>query len=143
MDLVTAIGLMALTIVAFWRTTHLYFLSDDFVLLKYARSLHGAFWPLFAAVMFAIHGTRPEAAVWIAGRCDLISTFFVLCGLLLFIRSQNELPSVGYVYGFASLACMILAILTKESAYVFPFLLVLLLVSDGHWSWRRLTGLIS
>ena len=205
MDLVTAIGLMALTIVAFWRTTHLYFLSDDFVLLKYARSLHGAFWPLFtagggdgffrpigyislvftsawaganpvlwhsaalalhitntvlvymlaamlgrsrlaaifAAVLFAIHGTRPEAAVWIAGRFDLLSTFFVLCGLLLFIRSQNELASVGYVYGFASLACMILAILTKESAYVFPFLLVLLLVSDGHWSWRRLTGLIS
>jgi len=38
---------------------------------------------------------------------------------------------------------MILAILTKESAYIFPFLLVLLLVSDGHWSWRRLAGPIS
>jgi hypothetical protein len=98
---------------------------------------------IFAAVLFAIHGTRPEAAVWIAGRFDLLSTFFVLCGLLFFIRSQNELASIGYVYGFASLACMILAILTKESAYVFPFLLVQLLVSDGHWSWRRLAVLIS
>src|SRR6267142_498754 len=204
-DLVTAIGLMALTITAFWRTTHLYFLSDDFVLLKHARSLHGAFRPLFttgggdgffrpigyislaftsacaganpvrwhatalaihitntvlvymlaamlgrsrlaaifAAVLFAIHGTRPEAAVWIAGRFDLLSTFFVLCGLVFFIGSQHELASIRYVYAFASLACMILAILTKESAYVFPFLLILLLVSDGHWSWRRLAGLIS
>src|SRR5438132_2562453 len=203
-DVVTAFGLMVLTITAFWRT-HLYFLSDDFVLLKHASSLHGAFWPLFttgggdgffrpigyislaftsayagaspvlwhatalalhitntvlvymlavmlgrsrlaaifAAVLFAIHGTRPEAAFWIAGRFDLLSTFFVVCGLIFFIRSQNELASIGYVYGFASLACMILAILTKESAYVFPLLLILLLVSDGHWSWRRLTGLIS
>ncbi len=196
---------MVLTITAFWRTTHLYFLSDDFVLLKHASLLHGAFWPLFtsgggdgffrpigyislaftsawagaspvlwhatalalhitntvlvyifaamlgrsrlaaifAAALFAIHGTRPEAAVWIAGRFDLLSTFFVLCGLQFFMRSQNELASIGHVYAFASLACMILAILTKESAYVFPFLLALLLVSDGHWSWQRLAGLIS
>src|SRR5258708_23768780 len=46
-DAVTAFGLMVLTFTAFCRTIHLYFLSDDFVLLKQANSLNGPFWPLF------------------------------------------------------------------------------------------------
>ncbi len=204
-DIAAVFGLVAVTATAFWRTLHSYFLSDDFVLLKHARSFHGVFRPLFttgggdgffrpigylslaltsawagaspvlwhatalslhianavlvymlglvlgrsrlaaifAATLFAIHGTRPEVAVWIAGRFDLLSTFFVLCGLLFFIRSETEAAPVGYVYAFASLTFMILAILTKESAYVFPFLLVLLLVLEGQWSWRRLDGVIS
>src|SRR5205085_3286207 len=44
---VTAIGLTVLTVSAFWRAIHLYFFSDDFVLLKHARSLRGALKPLF------------------------------------------------------------------------------------------------
>src|SRR5205814_3491964 len=44
--------------------------------------------------------------------------------------------------GVGAMACMILAILTKESAYVFPFFLVLLLVSRRHWSRKRLATLI-
>src|SRR5258708_20483858 len=125
---------MVLTFTAFCRTIHLYFLLDDFVLLKQGNSLNGPFWPLFttgggdgffrpigyislavtsawagaspvlwhatalalhiintvlvymlaamlgrsrlaaifAAMLFAINGTRPEAAVWIAGRFDLL-----------------------------------------------------------------------
>src|SRR5947209_3147339 len=139
-DIAAVLGLVVVTATAFWRTIHSYFLSDDFVLLKHARSFHGAFRPLFttgggdgffrpvgyvwlaltsacagarpilwhatalalhianavlvymlalvsgrsrlaaifAATLFAIHGTRPEVAVWIAGRFDLLSTFFVL-----------------------------------------------------------------
>ena len=32
---------------------------------------------VFGAALFAIRGTRPEVAVWIAGRFDLLSTFGV------------------------------------------------------------------
>lgn len=203
-DVIAIIGLMVFTVTAFWRTIHFYFLSDDFVLLKHARSVRGAWRPLFttgggdgffrpigymslaftsawaggspvlwhaaalalhitnsalvymlarklarsrlaaifAAAVFAIHGTRPEAVVWIAGRFDLLSTFFVLCGFLFFIRAQNELPGKCYVYCVGSMACMILAILTKESAYVFPFFLALFLVSRGHCSLRQIASLI-
>lgn len=81
----------------------------------------------FAAMLFAVHGTRPEAAVWMAGRFDLLATFFVLCGLLLYLRSRT----------LTSLACMALAILTKESAYVFPLLLVFLPVADLRSFWKR------
>src|ERR1022692_468378 len=135
-DVSAVLGLLVLTIAAYWRTMDLYFLSDDFVLLRHAKALHGAFRPLFttgggdgffrpigyvslaftwafagtspalwrvpalalhitntvlvymlvlmlrrsrlgaifAAVLFAIHGTRPEVVVWIAGRFDLLST---------------------------------------------------------------------
>jgi hypothetical protein len=81
----------------------------------------------FAATLFAIHGTRPEAAVWIAGRFDLVATFFVLAGLLFFMSSYREASTMGYLYETGSLVCMVLAILTKESAYIFPLILVRLL----------------
>src|SRR5438067_13418184 len=49
MDVVVASGLMALNIAAFWRTIHLYFRSDDFVLLNHAKELRYALWQLFTA----------------------------------------------------------------------------------------------
>ena len=173
---------MGFTIAAFWRTLHFCFLSDDFVLVKLANTIHFAMRPLFrtaggdgffrpigcislavtsmwagvsptawhltalalhiinwvlvfmlatqlgrsrmaaifAAALFAVHGTRPEAVAWIAGRFDLVATFFVLAGLLFFVRSHLT----------ASLLWMAMAILSKESAYIFPLLLVLAPIAD-------------
>jgi hypothetical protein len=88
----------------------------------------------FAAALFAIHGTRPETAAWIAGRFDLLATFFVLAGLLFF--------STGYPYQIASLVCMVLAILSKESAYIFPLLLLLFLIAKRDLSRSRIISLI-
>lgn len=74
---------------------------------------------LFAAALFSIHGSRPEAAVWLAARFDLLSTFFVLAGLLFFLWEKPvSIP--------AALACMVVAMLSKEVGYVFPLLIVLL-----------------
>ncbi len=174
--------LILVTWLTFWRTIHFSFLSDDFIVVRYASQFppalsslfaapggDGFFRPIgnlslavtalwagynpvawhaaaiaihaanvvlvarlaheffssrltvsFAALLFAIHGTRPEAATWIAGRFDLAATFFLLCGLLFYIRSSRHL------YRLASLLCMVLAILSKESAYVFPLLLLVL-----------------
>ena len=197
-------ALIGFTTVAFWRTLRLYFLSDDFILVKIANTSHFAVRPLFttpggdgffrpignisliltsmfagvnpmawhsmaltlhivnvllvftlatwlcasrlaasfAAALFAIHGTRPETAVWIAGRFDLVATLFVLAGLLLFVRSYDEAASSGYLYAIASLVCMVLAILSKESAYIFPLLLVVFLIAKRDLSRRRLGVLI-
>src|ERR1017187_1583760 len=46
-DIAAVLGLVVLTIAAYWRTMDLYFLSDDFVLLRLARTFHGAFRNLF------------------------------------------------------------------------------------------------
>ena len=96
---------------------------------------------LFAAALFASHGTRPEAVAWIAGRFDLVATFFVLAGLLFFVRSHLETASVSYLYRLASLVCMMLAILSKESAYIFPLLLVLFLIAKRDQS-RNCTSVL-
>jgi len=87
-----------------------------FVLAMRVLGSRRAAW--FAAALFAIHGTRPEAVVWVAGRFDLLATFFVLAGLLLFLRP-------GRWNRLASLVSMALAMLSKESAYAFPFLALL------------------
>lgn len=95
--------------------------------LRFCSSRFAAF---FASALFLIHGTRPETAVWIAGRFDLLATFFVLCGLIFFIRSLDLAgPSRFRALAFALLS-MSLAILSKESAYIFPLLLVLFLFCE-------------
>lgn len=198
------VALIGLTTACFWRTTHFYFLSDDFVLVNHASNFRfdtipalakaggdGFFRPIgnislaltsmwagvnpeswhatavalhvanvvlvfllttrlsvsrmaavFASALFAIHGTRPEAATWIAGRFDLVATHFVLAGLLFFVRSCSAAASIAYVYRLASLVCMVLAILSKESAYVFPILLVLIRITNRELQRYRSTALI-
>ena len=87
---------------------------------------------LFAGALFAVHGTRPEAAVWIAARFDLVATFFVLSAFLLFVESGSRSGILRLALQGAALICSVLAVLSKESAYIFPFLLLLYVLSEGH-----------
>ena len=80
-----------------------------------------------AAALFAIHATRPEAVVWIAGRFDLLATFFVLLALLSFMRRWLWL----------ALIAMIAGMLSKETAYACPLLMALTL--SGSWRKRAWT----
>lgn len=96
----------------------------------------------FAAMLFAIHGTRPEAVTWIAGRFDLVASFFVLAGLLFFIQGQNEASPLRHFSRAASLAFMVLAILSKESAYIFPLLLIPVLIANREPHRRQIAPLI-
>ena len=86
----------------------------------------------FAGALFAIHGCLPESTVWIAGRFDLLATCFVLSGLLAFAAEWRVL----------SVAFLVLALLSKEEAYVFP-LLALLLAISLRIPWRKAAPLLS
>jgi hypothetical protein len=81
-------------------------------------------------MLSGIHGTRPEAAVWIVGRFDLLATFLVLAGFLLFTMLSNH-ESARYRLHAASLACFALAVLSKEAAFIFPLFLA------GYVLWKR------
>lgn len=178
---------------AFWRAADFYFLSDDFILLKYARSFaynfHAVFmtaggdgfyrplsymsmawtsawaganpagwhasgfalhalnsilvfflaWALglsrfaagFASALFAVHATRPEAVVWVAGRHDLLAAFLVLLALLLFVLSWQARAGQALFLRSLSLVAMLLAFLSKESSYTLPLLLLAFLASKG------------
>ena len=76
----------------------------------------------FAGLVFAVHGSHPESVLWIAGRFDLYAAFFALLCIICFLRRWH-------IWGVIA---MLLALLSKESAYAIPALL--LTVSFQHGS---------
>ena len=180
--MLVALGVIAITVIALRRALGIYFLSDDFILVRIGQewtaaafrysithgggdgffrpfgyasfaldgrlsginpvwwhasslAIHGANAVLvlflarrlgasvmaagFAGALFAVHGIHPEAVVWIAGRFDLVATFFLLAGLLLFTMT-GEGDRVPLHIG--ALACFAVAALSKEAAFIFPLL---------------------
>ncbi|MGH9916370.1 MAG: hypothetical protein ACRD63_13915, partial [Pyrinomonadaceae bacterium] len=74
---------------------------------------------LFTGLLFAIHGTRPEVVCWMAARFDLLAAFFSLLCLIastFYCKTSHArwLPVAGL--------CCLLALLSKESAFVIPLL---------------------
>ena len=177
-----ALGVIGITVIALRRALGIYFLSDDFILVRIGQewtsaafrysfthgggdgffrpfgyasfaldgrlsgnnpvwwhasslAIHGANAVLvlflarrlgasimaagFAGALFAVHGIHPEAVVWIAGRFDLVATFFLLAGLLLFTMTGagDRVP-----LHIGALACFAVAALSKEAAFIFPLL---------------------
>jgi hypothetical protein len=80
---------------------------------------------LFAGALFAVHGCLPESVVWIAGWFGTLSTLFFLCALVLFLEHLARQGHGHLWFGVASFACMTLALLSKETAYVFPLVAAL------------------
>ncbi len=83
----------------------------------------------FAAVLFGIHGTHPEGAVWISSSFDTLATLFVLIGFLLFAASLEQSGGCRRTLFACSIACSMLAMLSKEAAFIFPFLVLAYVVS--------------
>jgi tetratricopeptide (TPR) repeat protein len=82
-------------------------------------------WPaLLLAAFFAVHPALTEAVVWVSSRFDLMATFFVLLGLWCATRQGWR----DWRVAVAVAACFLTAVLCKESAAVFPFLLGVLLL---------------
>lgn len=73
------------------------------------------------SLFFAICPLHISAVTYISGRADLLVTFFFICSLLLFIKFiQNN----GNFYYLGSIICFLLALFSKESALIFPLILV-------------------
>ncbi len=120
-----------------WRLANLVAHAANCVLVFFlGRRLGLASWTAtFAALLFGWHGSRPEAAGWVAARFDLLATLFVLAGLLLLDRYQSGRQASMLALALAMCLC---GLLSKEEAYVFPLLATLL-----FWrriSWRVLAG---
>lgn len=77
---------------------------------------------LTSALFFAASPIHTEAVTYISGRAEMLMGFFVIAGLLFFIRSQKAAMRGSLFYMF-SLFSFILALLSKEAAVVFPFII--------------------
>lgn len=87
-----------------------------------------------AAFLFLIHPLQTEAVTYISGRGDPMSVFFMLLALWLFLKSEISSSLRGstpkhWVWMAGSLLSLILAILSRETAVLFPLLLMIFYVS--------------
>jgi hypothetical protein len=146
------VGYLAIALTATWakfdpRLWHITALVlhglNSAIVFSLASRLGLSRWPAwFAGALFAIHGCLPESTVWIAGRFDLLCTFFVLSALLALLAHLQEERPRRWWYGAASIVLMVLALLSKEEAYIFPFLAALLVVSR-RTPWRKAAAILS
>jgi Flp pilus assembly protein TadD len=87
---------------------------------------------LFAGALFAVHPGHAEAVISFLGRSDLLATAFLLWGFLAYLGSQKARGLIrGGLYGM-SLAAFALACLSKDTAAVFPALLLLWNLIQGQ-----------
>lgn len=76
-----------------------------------------------SAVFFAASPLHTEAVTYISGRAEMLMGFFVILGLLFFIRSQKQNAGQSRLFYFFSLASFGLALLSKEIAVAFPLII--------------------
>lgn len=98
----------------------------------FSTALH----PLCVALLFAAHPLHTEAVVWAAARKDVLSAWFFLLAVLLYVRSNKYQTRYWW-----SVAMFALALLSKVSVLAWPLLIPLLDWYRGEeWSkgtWKR------
>ncbi len=88
---------------------------------------NGATW--MGALLFLVYPFHGEAVIWIVGRSVSMAALFMLLGLLALLPSRHLSSAL-----FVSSVCWFLALMSYESAVLFPLLALPLLL-------RRSTGL--
>ncbi len=93
-----------------------------------------------AACFFAISQRHSEAVVWFSAIPELLVFFFAVASFLFWVRWLEERPVPGLLYA-GSLACFLLALLSKESAVAVVPLCALAIVVHPGTPLKRLWGL--
>ncbi|MEX2053148.1 MAG: tetratricopeptide repeat protein [Candidatus Paceibacterota bacterium] len=92
-----------------------------------------------AALIFLIHPLQTEAVTYISGRGDPMSVFFMLLSLWIFTKAQSlsRKTSKFWLLTSGSIISFILAILSRETAVLFPLLFMIFYISfltkAGFW----------
>jgi len=89
-----------------------------------------------AALLFGVHPLRAESVSWISDRKDLLCAFFFLPALAAYIQYARRRGSGREgSWWVVTFLLFVLAVLSKSTAVVFPFLALLL-----DWLWLRRPG---
>lgn len=80
---------------------------------------------LLLSMLFIVHPINLEAISYVSGVADPLALLFMLTGVHMFLKERKF-----YIRLIKVTLCFCLALLSKESAVVFPFLLLGLLVVD-------------
>ncbi len=105
--------------------------STLLLFLALARMTRQAWRSAVVAAIFAVHPMHVESVAWISERKDVLSTFFEMLTLLLYVRYVSR-PSVRR---YAAVAVAFgMSLLSKPMAVTFPFVLMLL----DYWPLGRM-----
>lgn len=91
-----------------------------------------------ASLLFAVHPAHSEVAVFISGRVDSLPLVLMLAGLWLFLELDHRRSIWGKgILHLGLLGTSVLALAAKESAVVFPGLLLTVGLNDPAGAGRR------
>lgn len=107
--------------------------------------------PFLTALIFTIHPLQTEAITYISGRGDALVVFFMLLALYLWItdiasrydKTVDNRHRKSVILKSFSLAALVLAILSRETGIIFPFLLMIFyvaLLSDSRFDLKTEKG---
>ena len=123
-------------VLVFFLARRLFALTDD----QRSRASRTDFAAAFAALAFSLHPLRVESVAWITERRDVLSLFFGLTTVLLYLRSAEDSDHKRRWYGFSILA-FACAVLSKATTVTLPAVLGILNVyplrrvgGDTGWS---------
>ncbi len=90
---------------------------------------------LFGSLLFAAHPVHVEAVTWLAARKEVLQGFFFFLGFTLYLKGREEEGRKRIVFFGLVLLSVLLAILSKPSAIVFPAVVILYEVAlmKGRW----------
>ena len=133
------------------QTNLVIFLVGCLVLFHTLRAATGARWRSFyAAALFAVHPLRAESVAWVAERKDVLSFFFGMLTLALWLAWLRR-PRSRAMYAAAALS-FVAALLAKPALVVLPPLMLLLAwwplggrsgrpeAASRHWDRRAAAG---
>jgi len=89
------------------------------------------FVPFWVSLIWLIHPLQTEAVTYISGRGDPLNVFFMLLALHLFVRScrPDKIRRLAMSSNFLSWFFLVLALLSRETAVIFPFLAMVFYIS--------------
>jgi tetratricopeptide (TPR) repeat protein len=110
----------------------LFHIANTLLLFTVLKRMTGAIWPsAFVAAAFALHPMHVESVAWIAERKDVLSTFFMLLTLAVYVSYVKRGGKGRY---FLVILLFALGLMAKPMLVTLPFVLLLL----DYWPLGRL-----
>ncbi|HME44487.1 MAG TPA: tetratricopeptide repeat protein [Syntrophorhabdales bacterium] len=113
-------------------TSLLLHLASTLLLFLVLNRMTKAFWrSAFVAALFSLHPLHVESVAWVAERKDVLSTFFWMLTMGLYV---SYVARPGLTRYLALILCFALGLMAKPMLVTLPFVLLLL----DYWPLRRL-----
>ena len=116
----------------YFHITNLFFhIANTLLLFALLKQLTGAVWrSAFVAACFALHPLHVESVAWIAERKDVLSTFFWMLTILIYIQYARR-PNIARFILLTLTFC--LGLMAKQMLVTLPIVLLLL----DYWPLKR------